>query len=155
MCIDQPYQLWRQLGPLRLRGDMMGVKEFFSEKQSFLTGFLITLLAAGLLQIIGLVWTYAWILMVAAGFLGGFLVKKAGKGFLVGLLGVMAAWFIYLLIFSMLGPIWEFTNVLAGLFGLTGMGVVVVILATLIGGLIGGFGALNGHFIAALIFEEN
>ena len=132
----------------------MGLKEFFKEKQTFLKGFLICLLAAGFLQLLGTVWTYAWILMLAAGFLGGFLVKKAGKGFLVGFLGVAVAWLIYLLVFSLTGPVWEFANVLAGLFGLTGMGFVVVILTVIIGGLIGGLGGLNGAFIAAIVFED-
>ena len=134
---------------------MMDLKEFFKEKQSFLIGFLVTLLTAGLLQLIGYFWTYAWILMVVAGFLGGFLVKKAGKGFLAGFLGVLVAWLIYFLVFSLIGPIWEFANILAGLFGLTGMGWIVIILSlVLIGGLIGGLGGLNGHFVAAIILEK-
>ena len=134
---------------------MMDIKEFFKEKHSFLIGFLVTLVAAALLQLIGYYWEYAWILMVAAGFLGGFLVKKVGKGFLVGFLGVLMAWLIYFIIFSFLGPLWAFADVLAGLFGLTGMGFVVIILAlVLIGGLIGGLGALNGHFIAGIVYED-
>ncbi|NVM53838.1 MAG: hypothetical protein HWN66_09065 [Candidatus Helarchaeota archaeon] len=133
----------------------MEVKAFFEEQHTFLIGFLVTALAAGLLQLFGAIWTYAWILMVAAGFLGGFLVKKAGKGFLAGFLGVLVAWLVYFLIFSFIGPIWEFANVLAGLFGLTGMGFVVIILSlVLIGGLIGGLGALNGHFVASILFEK-
>lgn len=131
------------------------MKGFFEEKQSFLIGFLITALAAGLLQLIGYYWTYAWILMVAAGFLGGFLVKKAGKGFLVGFLGVMLAWAIYFLVFSLIGPLWEFANVLAGLFGLEGMGFVVIILSlVIIGGVLGGLGGLNGHFVSSFLIEK-
>ncbi len=134
---------------------MMGIGEFFKEEQSFLKGLLITILAAGLLQFLGMVWTYAWILMVGAGFLGGFLIKKAGKGFLVGFLGVIIAWLIYFLIYWIIGPIWEFADVLAGLFGLTGMGFVVVLLSLILGGLLGGLGGLNGHYIASIIFETD
>ncbi|MHA1650107.1 MAG: hypothetical protein ACTSYB_07920 [Candidatus Helarchaeota archaeon] len=133
----------------------MGIGEFFKEEQSFLKGLLITILAAGLLQFLGMVWTYAWILMVGAGFLGGFLIKKAGKGFLVGFLGVIIAWLIYFLIYWIIGPIWEFADVLAGLFGLTGMGFVVVLLSLILGGLLGGLGGLNGHYIASIIFETD
>ncbi|MFX1298046.1 MAG: hypothetical protein ACFFD2_24750, partial [Promethearchaeota archaeon] len=86
----------------------MGLKNFFNEKQSFLKGFLLTTLAAGLFQLFGLIWTYAWILMIVAGFIGGFLVKKAGKGFLVGFLGIIVAWLIYFLVLSLIGPLWEF-----------------------------------------------
>ncbi|MHA1266573.1 MAG: hypothetical protein ACTSRS_15160 [Candidatus Helarchaeota archaeon] len=130
----------------------MKIKSFFVEEQSFLTSFLSCLIVAGLLQLLGLIWTYAWILMVVAGAFGGFLVKRAGKGFLVGFFGVVAAWAIYFLVFSFLGPIWDFANILAGIFGLSGMGFVVIILSlVLIGGLIGGLGGLNGHFIAAII----
>lgn len=128
---------------------------FFGKSHTFLTGFLVSFAAAGALQLFGLLWEYAWILMVVAGFLGGFLVKKAGKGFLVGFLGVIAAWLVYFLVFSFLGPVWAFADVLAGLFGLTGMGIVVIILAlVLVGGLIGGLGGLNGHFIATIIYKN-
>jgi len=133
----------------------MNLKEFFESRQSFLVGFIATLVAAILLQLLGLVWEYAWILMVAAGFLGGFLIKKAGKAFLAGLLGVSVAWLIYFIIFSFLGPIWEFSNLLAELFGLPGMGIVVILISlVLIGGLTGGLGALNGHFIGSILFES-
>lgn len=133
----------------------MSLKEFMKEKQSFLVGFIATLAAAVLLELIGLLWEYAWILMVVAGFLGGFLIKKAGLGFLAGFLGVIVAWLIYFIAFSFLGPVWAFADTLAGLFGLEGMGFVVIILAlVLIGGLIGGLGALNGHFIGSLLSES-
>jgi hypothetical protein len=134
---------------------MMKVKEFFKDDQPFLTGFLMVLITAGLLQLLGYFWDFAWILMVFAGFLGGILVKKAGKAFLVGLIGVLVAWLIYFLIYSYIGPLWAFADLLAGLFGLSGMGFVVIVLAlVLIGGLIGGLGALNGHFIASIILSK-
>jgi len=133
----------------------MDIKKFLEEEQSFKRGFLVSFIAAGLLQFLGMFWTYAWILMVVAGFLGGFLVKKAGKGFLVGFLGVLLAWACFLAIFEIIGPLFEFANVLAALFGLTGMGVVVIILSlVVIGGLIGGLGGLNGHFIAAIVYKK-
>ena len=133
---------------------MMDLKKFFEEKQPFLIGLLVTAVAAGLLQLIGLYWTYAWILMVAAGFLGGFLVKKWGKGFLAGFLGVIVAWAVYFLVYSFIGPLWAFADTLAGLFGLSGMGFVVIILSlVMVGGLIGGLGALNGYFVASLLFD--
>ena len=133
----------------------MSLKEFMKGKQSFLVGFVATLVAAVLFELLGLLWEYAWILMVVAGFLGGFLIKKAGLGFLAGFLGVIVAWLIYLVAFSFLGPVWAFADTLAGVFGLEGMGFVVIILAlVLIGGLIGGLGALNGHFIGSLLSES-
>ncbi|MHA1278422.1 MAG: hypothetical protein ACTSQI_16680 [Candidatus Helarchaeota archaeon] len=132
----------------------MSVKNFFTEPQSFLVSLLMTMLAAGLIQLLGMVWSSAWILMVIAGFFGGFLIKKGGRGFLVGFLGVILAWTMYFLMFMLISPLYQFANILAGLFGLTGMGFVVIILALIIGGLVGGFGGLNGHFIAAIMFEE-
>jgi hypothetical protein len=148
--------MWRRRSLSRTRrGDEMDIKKFFEEEQSFKRGFLVSFIAAGLLQFLGILWTAAWILMVIAGFLGGFLVKRAGKGFLAGFLGVLLAWAGYLIIFEIIGPLFEFSNILAALFGLTGMGFVVIILSlVVIGGLIGGLGGLNGHFIAAIVYKK-
>jgi len=133
----------------------MSLKSFMKEPQPFLIGFFTTLIAAVLLQLLGMLWEYAWILMVVAGFLGGFLIKKAGMAFLAGFAGVVGAWLIYFVAFSFLGPIWEFSDLLSGLFGLEEMGIVVIILTlAIIGGLIGGLGALNGHFIGSLLFRS-
>ncbi|MHA1232899.1 MAG: hypothetical protein ACTSPQ_19915 [Candidatus Helarchaeota archaeon] len=38
--------------------------------------------------------------------------------------------------------------------GLENMGFVIIVMSLLIGGLIGGLGGLNGHYIASLIFEH-
>ncbi|MHA1131571.1 MAG: hypothetical protein ACTSQQ_12285, partial [Candidatus Helarchaeota archaeon] len=82
----------------------MSVKNFFTEPQSFLVSLLMTMLAAGLIQLLGMVWSSAWILMVIAGFFGGFLIKKGGRGFLVGFLGVILAWTMYFLTFMLISP---------------------------------------------------
>jgi hypothetical protein len=133
----------------------MSLTAFMKGQQSFFTGLIATFAAAVMLQLLGMLWEYAWILMVVAGFLGGFLIKRAGQAFLAGLLGVLLAWLVYFIAFSFLGPIWNFANLLAGLFGLTGMGLVVIVLAlVLVGGLIGGLGALNGHFVSSLLFKS-
>jgi len=132
----------------------MNIKEFFEKEHKLWVGTLITFLIALSLQLIGLIWEYSWILMVIAGFIGGFLLKTAGKGFLTGFLGISACWLFYLVIFMFMGPIYEFANILASIFGLTDMGFIIIILSVLIGGLIGGLGGLNGTYIANIIYGE-
>ncbi|MBD3230133.1 MAG: hypothetical protein GF329_18285 [Candidatus Lokiarchaeota archaeon] len=132
----------------------MNISEFFESKQNFLVGFIVTLGLGLLLQLFGFIWAYAWILMVVAGFMGGFLIKASGLGFLAGFLGIISGWLIYFIILMFQGPFFEFATLIANVLGLGDLGIVIIILALLVGGLIGGFGALNGHFIASIIYKK-
>lgn len=132
----------------------MGIADFFEKKQNFLVGLLVSLGLGLLLQLFGFIWTYAWILMIAAGFVGGFLIKSSGLGFLAGFLGVLGSWLIYFIIYMFQGPFLDFANLLASVLGLGELGFVVILLALIIGGVIGGLGGLNGHFIAELLYEK-
>ncbi|MHA1232637.1 MAG: hypothetical protein ACTSPQ_18550, partial [Candidatus Helarchaeota archaeon] len=95
---------------------------FFEKKNGFIISLIITIIVGFLLQLIGFIWEYAWILMLIAGFLGGFLIKSGGKGFLVGFAGVICAWGIYFIIFSIIGPFLTFADIIAGIMGLENMG---------------------------------
>lgn len=132
----------------------MGIADFFETKQSFLVGLLVSLGLGLLLQLFGFIWVYAWILMVVAGFMGGFLIKSSGLGFLAGFLGVLGSWLIYFIIYMFQGPFLDFANLVASVLGLGELGFVVILLALIIGGVIGGLGGLNGHFIAELIYKK-
>lgn len=132
----------------------MSIAEFFENKQNFLVGFIVTLGIGLLLQLFGFIWAYAWILMVIAGFMGGFLIKASGLGFLAGFLGIICNWLIYFLILMFQGPFFEFATLIANILGLGDLGIVIIILALIIGGLIGGLGGLNGHFVASLIYKK-
>jgi hypothetical protein len=132
----------------------MGITDFFEKKQNFLVGLLVSLGLGLLLQLFGFIWVYAWILMVVAGFVGGFMIKSSGLGFLAGFLGVLGSWLIYFIIYMFQGPFLEFSNLLASVLGLGELGFVVILLALIVGGVIGGLGGLNGHFIAELIYKK-
>lgn len=132
----------------------MGITDFFEKKQNFLVGLLVSLGLGLLLQLFGFIWVYAWILMVVAGFMGGFMIKSSGLGFLAGFLGVLGSWLIYFIIYMFQGPFLEFANLLASALGLGELGFIVILLTLIIGGVIGGLGGLNGHFIAELIYKN-
>jgi hypothetical protein len=133
----------------------MNIIKFLEKKQSLLIGFLVCLGLGVSLQLLGFIWSYAWILMVAAGFMGGFLIKSSGLGFLAGFLGVLGSWLIYFIIYMFQGPFFEFSNLIASILGIGDLGFVVIILALIIGGVIGGLGGLNGHLVAVLTFKYN
>lgn len=133
----------------------MNIFKFLEKKQSLLTGFLVSLGLGVSLQLLGFIWSYAWILMLAAGFVGGFLVKSSGLGFLTGFLGVVSSWFLYFIIYMFQGPFFEFSNLIASILGIGDLGFVVIILALIIGGVIGGLGGLNGHLVGVLTLKYN
>ena len=130
------------------------LEKFFKQKNKFLIGLIITTVTGFLLQLFGFIWEYAWLLNLVAGFLGGFLVKSGGKSFLVGFLGIICSWGIYFIIWAFQGPFLTFANIIASIMGLGDLGVIIIFMALLIGGILGGLGGLNGYFVSIFVYGQ-
>jgi hypothetical protein len=108
----------------------------------------LTIVFAAALQLGG-----SWIVMLIAGALGSLFIRRHRIAFLVGFLGVFIGWLIlfsYLILTSQAIVIADF---FLGLLGIHGLGGLVIIISCIIGGLLGGFGALLGRSIIEIIDE--
>lgn len=110
-----------------------------------------TVLFSVFLLAIVLVYTGIWQLAFVAGYVGGFLGKRGRRDFALGFLGVAFAWgghLVWVYAFAQGGAV---ASLLAEILGLSaGAGVVVPILTLLIGGIVGGLGALLGAYAGQL-----
>ena len=112
--------------------------------------FLAAALAALILELPG--W---WWAMPLAGFIAGFMVAKGVRGFLLGGLGVMAAWAIYIFFFASTSPLGELLTVFSGILGLpSSLAFVPVLLALVAAFLLGGVGGLTGAMLPALLVQN-
>ena len=114
----------------------------------FIPAWIITIVLGIALQLGG-----AWILMLMAGIIGSFFVRKTLRAFLVGFLGVGAAWTILFVYLSFTAQALVVGDYFIGLLGLTGLGWLVIVISILIGALLGGFGGLLGRSIIEVIDE--
>ena len=110
--------------------------------------FLITTLIALGLQLLG-----QWALMILAGTFGCLYVKRHSHAFIAGFLGVASAWSILFVILVQFSQAYVVAELFASLIGVPGLGRFIVSLSILIGGLLGGSGALVGYSIIDLIGE--
>jgi len=109
---------------------------------------IITIVFAAALQLSG-----SWIAMFVAGALGSLFVGRHRLAFLVGFIGVFLGWLIlfsYLIFTAQALPIADF---FVSQLGLSGMGWLVILISCIIGGLLGGFGAILGRSIVELVDE--
>ncbi len=122
--------------------------DFLRAEHSYLVGFLFVTILGFLFQLAG--W---WYLMLLAGGIGGFIMKKPGwLSFLVGFLAIGLVWLGFFLYFMIIGPVFELTVLITSIIGLLESFPAALILVTLIvGGLLGGLGSLNGSYISAII----
>ena len=95
----------------------------------------------------------SWFAMLVAGALGSMFVRRHRIAFLVGFLGVMIAWFFLFVYLILTAQAMAIANFFISLLGLTGMGFLVIVISCLLGGLLGGFGALFGRSLIELIDE--
>jgi hypothetical protein len=110
--------------------------------------FLITIPVAVLLQFSGY-----WQLMILAGMLGGVFVKRHIHAFIAGFLGVAVAWSFLFVVLVAISQAYVVGEVFATLIGMAGFGRFIVSISILIGGLLGGTGALVGYSIKDLVME--
>jgi hypothetical protein len=112
----------------------------------FLKALIVVIILAIALELSGV-----WITMLIAGAFGGLFTKKTSHAFLVGLLGVGIAWGGIFLFLSATAEAIAIANIFIGLLGLHGMGWLVLVVSTLIGALLGGFGGLLGRSLVEVI----
>ncbi|MBD3227537.1 MAG: hypothetical protein GF329_05040 [Candidatus Lokiarchaeota archaeon] len=115
---------------------------FYSER--LLTGFILAFGLSLALELTGI-----YLLMILVGIIAGIFVKKGWHSFLVGFIGVALAWGVYFVLFAFLGPLDELFKLIGLILGLNGS--VLMIISILIGGLLGGVGALIGAYVFQLI----
>ena len=113
----------------------------------YLPGFIISISLALLLELTG-----NYFLMLLAGGVAGFFVKKGWLSFIIGFIGVSLAWGIYFVIFAFIGPLGEFLDLIGSIIGMSG--VILLILSLIIGGLLGGIGALVGAYVIQLVLGD-
>ena len=91
-----------------------------------------------------------WWLAFIVGFFGGLLLEKARMGFIIGFLGVLIGWTIHMALIAFFQDL-DVLNFLLSIFGLN-VGWLVLITLVL-GGLLGGFGGLNGTCFRKIVQE--
>jgi hypothetical protein len=121
-------------------------KYLYSER--ILIGFISSLLLGLVLELTGI-----YLLMLLAGFIGGIFVKKGWHSFIIGFLSIASAWEIYFIIFSFVsGKMDDLLVIVGNLIGIQGG--IILMLTIIIGGLLGGVGALVGAYITQIILGD-
>ncbi|NVM28472.1 MAG: hypothetical protein HWN65_06490 [Candidatus Helarchaeota archaeon] len=122
------------------------IKNFFYSER-WVVGLIAALGLAFLLELTGV-----YLLMLLAGGIAGFFVKKGWLSFIIGFVGVALAWGIYFIYFAFLGPLGEFFQLIGSIIGISGA--ILMIISLIMGGLMGGIGALVGAYSTQLILGE-
>ncbi len=94
-----------------------------------------------------------WELMILAGALGCFYVKRHSHAFIAGFLGVACAWSILFVILVQFSQAYVVAELFASLIGAAGFGRFIVSFTILLGCLLGGSGALVGFSIIDICVE--
>lgn len=110
--------------------------------------FMITALIALGLQLLG-----QWALMILAGALGCFYVKRHSHAFIAGFLGVACAWAVLFVILVQFSQAYVVSELFATLIGAAGFGRYIVSVSILIGGFLGASGALVGYSVIDIVKE--
>lgn len=119
-------------------------KEDYFYLERIIPGFLISFALAFLLELTGL-----YLLMILAGVVAGVFVKRGWLSFLIGFASVTLAWGIYFIVFALTTPLAAFLDLIGSMTGIPGS--ILLILALLLGGLMGGSGALVGAYANQLV----
>ncbi|MHA1649093.1 MAG: hypothetical protein ACTSYB_02775 [Candidatus Helarchaeota archaeon] len=124
--------------------------DFLKIEHGYTLGICTVMLLGVLFELFG--W---WYLMLVAGGFAGFLMKKSGLfSFLVGFLGIAFVWSCFFIYFLTIGPLFEFTALIASVLGMfESFPNIFILLTIFIGGLLGGLGALNGTYLANIIYH--
>ncbi|HUY00767.1 MAG TPA: hypothetical protein VMV49_14495 [Candidatus Deferrimicrobium sp.] len=127
------------------------ILNFLKKEHSYLSGLGMAVILGFLLELTGL-----WYLMLLAGGVAGFFIKKpAPLSFLVGFCGIAIVWFCFFVYFMTIGPLSEFLVLITSILGFLESSPGILILITIIiGGILGGLGAWNGTYFASLIYSR-
>ena len=107
---------------------------------------IITIVISAALQLSG-----SWTAMFVAGALGSLFVRRHRKAFLVGFFGVFFGWLILFTYVILTAQALVIADFFLSQLGLSGLGWLVIVISCLIGGLLGGFGALLGRSVVELV----
>jgi hypothetical protein len=119
----------------------------FVRRENVVLGLAVSTGLAMVLELAGVFW-----LMIVAGGVAGFLVKRGWLSFFVGFAAIAIGWGVYLVVFASTSPLQRFLGIVGTVLGMPGE---VVVLATLvIGGLMGGLGALVGAYVTQLAIKD-
>lgn len=114
----------------------------------FLPALVITIMFGLALQLAG-----NWILMLIAGALGALFIRRIRIAFLLGFLGIGIAWSILFVYMYITAQAMAVADIFIGLLGLSGLGILVIVISILIGAMLGGFGSMLGRALYELIDE--
>jgi hypothetical protein len=114
----------------------------------FLPAIIIVLVIGLTLQLTG-----AWMTMIIAGAFGGLFTRRHRLSFLSGFLGIGLAWTFLFIYLSATAYAMEIAEFFISQLGLSGMGVLVIVISVVIGAFLGGFGGLLGRSLIELIDE--
>jgi hypothetical protein len=119
----------------------------FVRRENVVLGLVVATGLAMLLELTGVYW-----LMIVAGGVAGFLVKRGWRSFLIGFAAVVIGWGVYLLAYASTSPLQRFLGLVGTALGMPGE--VVVVATLVIGGLMGGLGALVGAYVTQLAIMD-
>lgn len=114
----------------------------------FLPAMIIVLVIGMALQLTG-----AWMTMIIAGAFSGLFTRRHRTSFLTSFLGIGLAWTFLFIYLSATAYAMDIANFFISQLGLTGMGVLVIVISVVIGAFLGGFGGLLGRSFVELIDE--
>ena len=118
--------------------------------KKFFTAVFITFILAFLFEFIGF-----WQGMVIAGIAGSLTINRASQAFFAAFLGVFLCWFLILLygeIFHQILPIMKITAKILML--PENLSWLIFLITMLLGGILGGLGALNGFYWKKIFFTK-
>jgi hypothetical protein len=119
----------------------------FLRRENVVLGLVVSTALAMVLELAGIYW-----LMIVAGAVAGFMVKKGWLSFIIGFAAIAIGWGVYLIVYAATSPFQRFLDIVGAAIGIPGE---VVVLATLvIGGLLGGIGALVGAYVTQLAIPD-
>ncbi len=119
----------------------------FLRRENVIFGLVSSTGLALVLELAGVFW-----LMVVAGGVAGFLVKRGWLSFVIGFAAVAIGWGVYLIVFAVTSPFQRFLGIVGGALGAPGE--LVVFAALIIGGMMGGLGALVGAYVTQLTLKD-
>ncbi len=119
----------------------------FMRRENVVLGLVVSTGLAMVLELTGVYW-----LMIVAGGVAGFLVKKGWLSFIIGFAAVAIGWGVYLIVYTTTSPLQYFLGLVGKAMDMPGE---IVVLATLvIGGMMGGLGALVGAYVTQLAIKD-
>jgi hypothetical protein len=108
--------------------------------------FIISILLTGLLAFLAGLWFDWWIIAIAAFLIALLVVQRPGKAFLSGFIALFVLWGLFSWWIDMKND-QILSQKIAVVLPLGGSSVLLILVTALIGGIVGGFGALSGSFL--------